>query len=83
MKPAPLFNGGALEGAAQQAAEASAKEADANYRQTVLAAFVQVADLLSALSTDGDLLEAQTRRGMWRRKMRGWPRSAIRMAQDR
>ena len=57
---APLFNGGALK-ARQQAAEASAKEADANYRQTVLAAFVQVADLLSALSTDGDLLEAQTR----------------------
>ena len=47
--------------ARQRAAEASAKEADANYRQTVLAAFVQVADLLSALSTDGDLLEAQTR----------------------
>ncbi|MBK8840905.1 MAG: TolC family protein [Hyphomonadaceae bacterium] len=57
---APLFNGGALE-ARQRAAEAAAQEADAIYRQTVLAAFVQVADLMSALSTDQELLEAQTR----------------------
>jgi NodT family efflux transporter outer membrane factor (OMF) lipoprotein len=57
---APLFNGGALK-ARQRAAEASAREADAAYRQTVLSAFAQVADLLSALSTDRDLLDAQTR----------------------
>lgn len=57
---APLFNGGSLE-ARKRAAEAAAKEADAAYRQTVLAAFVQVADLLSALSTDSQLVEAQTR----------------------
>ena len=57
---APLFNGGALE-ARQRAAEAAATEADAIYRQTVLAAFVQVADLMSALSTDQALLDAQTR----------------------
>src|SRR5690606_34914071 len=47
--------------ARQRAAEAAAKEADAIYRQTVLAAFVQVADLLSALSTDQELLQAQAR----------------------
>lgn len=57
---APLFNGGSLE-ARKQAAVAAAKEADANYRQTVLSAFVQVSDLLSALSTDQDLVAAQTR----------------------
>lgn len=57
---APLFNGGSLE-ARKRAAEAAAREADAAYRQTVLAAFVQVADLLSALSTDSALVEAQTR----------------------
>ena len=57
---APLLNGGALE-ARKQAAVAAAKEADANYRQTVLSAFVQVSDLLSALSTDQDLVAAQTR----------------------
>lgn len=57
---APLFNGGSLE-ARKQAAVAAAKEADANYRQTVMAAFVQVSDLLSALSTDQDLVAAQTR----------------------
>lgn len=57
---APLFNGGSLE-ARQRAAVASAKEADATYRQTVLSAFAQVSDLLSALSTDQDLLSAQAR----------------------
>lgn len=57
---APLFNGGSLEGR-QRAAVASAKEADATYRQTVLAAFVQVSDLLSALSTDQELMTAQAR----------------------
>ena len=57
---APLFNGGSLE-ARQRAAEAAAKEAEANYRQTVLTAFAQVSDLLSALSTDRELVDAQTR----------------------
>lgn len=57
---APLFNGGSLK-ARQRAAEAAAREADAAYRQTVLSAFAQIADLLSALSTDQALLDAQTR----------------------
>ncbi len=57
---APLFNGGAFK-ARRQAAEAAALEADATYRQTVLSAFAQVADLLSALSTDRELIDAQTR----------------------
>ena len=56
----PLFNGGSLD-ARKRAAEAAAKEADANYRQTVLSAFAQVSDLLTALSTDRDLVDAQTR----------------------
>ena len=45
----------------ENAAVAAAKEADANYRQTVLSAFAQVSDLLAALSTDQDLVAAQTR----------------------
>ncbi len=57
---APLFKGGSLK-ARQQAAEAATREADAQYRRTVLAAFGQVADLLSALSHDQDLIAAQTR----------------------
>lgn len=57
---APLFNGGALK-ARRQAAEAAALEADATYRQTVHSAFAQIADLLSALSTDQELIDAQTR----------------------
>lgn len=57
---APLFAGGSLK-ARQRAAEATAREADAQYRQVVLSAFVQVADLLSAISSDQDLVAAQAR----------------------
>ncbi|MEZ5938669.1 MAG: efflux transporter outer membrane subunit [Hyphomonadaceae bacterium] len=57
---APLFDGGALK-SRQRAAVATAQEADAVYRKTVLAAFGQVSDLLSALSTDQALIAAQAR----------------------
>jgi NodT family efflux transporter outer membrane factor (OMF) lipoprotein len=48
---APLFEGGALE-ARQDAAEAAYRASLAEYRQTVLAAFAQVADVLQALAGD-------------------------------
>lgn len=48
---APVFHGGALR-AKQQAAEADARAAMARYQQTVLRAFVQVSDALSALGSD-------------------------------
>ncbi|HET6724958.1 MAG TPA: efflux transporter outer membrane subunit [Gammaproteobacteria bacterium] len=54
----PLFHGGALH-AQKRAAVASYKEALANYRQTVLTAFGQVADVLRALETDAASLKAQ------------------------
>ncbi|WP_433704843.1 efflux transporter outer membrane subunit [Paraburkholderia sacchari] len=57
---APLFEGGTLwygRKAAQDAYDASR----AQYRQTVLSAFAQVADVLYALEHDADALEAQTR----------------------
>jgi NodT family efflux transporter outer membrane factor (OMF) lipoprotein len=54
---APLFNGGALR-AERRAAEAQARESLAQYRQTVLTAFVQVADVLTALAHDDDQLVA-------------------------
>ena len=57
---APLFHGGALR-ANQRAAEARANAALAAYRQTVIAAFVQVADVMSAVGHDSDLLAAQQR----------------------
>lgn len=47
----PLFHSGRLK-AERQAAEAEARAAEARYRQTVLRAFVQVADVLAALSAD-------------------------------
>lgn len=50
---APLFEGGALE-ARQRAAEAAYEASRAEYRQTVLSAFAQVADVLQALAGDGD-----------------------------
>ena len=55
---APLWHGGALRAqrrAAQQAYDAQL----ALYRQTVLAAFAQVADVLQALQHDAQLLQAQ------------------------
>jgi outer membrane protein TolC len=57
---APLFHGGALR-ARRNAAEAARQEAMAVYQQTVLGAFVQVADLLEAIAQDQALAEAQAR----------------------
>jgi NodT family efflux transporter outer membrane factor (OMF) lipoprotein len=57
---APLFNGGALKARRQQAREA-AKAASARYQITVLTAFGQVADALSALSADQALIDANDR----------------------
>ena len=55
---APIFRGGAL--VAQRRAAIHAYEAAlATYRQTVLQAFAQVADVLEALSHDADLVAAQ------------------------
>ncbi|WP_375381778.1 efflux transporter outer membrane subunit [uncultured Sphingomonas sp.] len=48
---APLFHGGTLK-AEQRAAIDQARAADAAYRQTVLDAFRQVADLLQAINSD-------------------------------
>jgi NodT family efflux transporter outer membrane factor (OMF) lipoprotein len=54
---APLLNGGALR-AEKRAAEAQARASLARYRQTVLAAFAQVSDVLTALAHDDDALRA-------------------------
>ncbi len=52
---APLFHGGALRAQKREAIEAM-HAADATYRQTVLQAFGQVADLLRALGNDARLV---------------------------
>lgn len=57
---APIFNGGALKARRQQAREA-ALGSSARYQQTVLAAFAQVADALSALSADDAAIAAYGR----------------------
>jgi len=57
---APIFDGGALKARRQQAREA-ARAANARYQQTVLTAFAQVADALSALAADEATLAAQSR----------------------
>lgn len=54
----PLFNGGQLE-AQRRAAIAAYDEAQAQYRQTVLVAFQNVADTLRALESDARALSAQ------------------------
>ncbi len=54
----PLFHGGALQ-AQKREAEDEFTASAANYQQTVLAAFAQVADVLDALQGDADLLGAQ------------------------
>ncbi len=54
----PIFHGGTLK-AKRAAAIDQAHAADASYRQTVLNAFEQVANLLSALHTDARSLEMQ------------------------
>jgi NodT family efflux transporter outer membrane factor (OMF) lipoprotein len=56
----PVFHGGALE-AQKDAAKAAFEAQYANYRQTVLTAFGQVADVLQALKHDAEFLEAQRR----------------------
>lgn len=55
---APVFHGGALE-AQKQAAVDAFQGALATYKQTVLAAFSQVADVMEALAHDAEMLEAQ------------------------
>ena len=56
---APLLNGGQLR-ADRRAAEAQARASLAQYRQTVLTAFVQIADVLTALAHDNEQLAADT-----------------------
>jgi NodT family efflux transporter outer membrane factor (OMF) lipoprotein len=55
---APIFHGGTLK-AEQRGAQANARAAAATYQQTVLEAFAQVSNLLSALETDGRALAVQ------------------------
>ncbi len=55
----PLFNGGQLE-AQRRAALAAYDQAQAQYRQTVLVAFQNVADALRALEADARALRAQS-----------------------
>ncbi|MDE2082380.1 MAG: efflux transporter outer membrane subunit [Burkholderiales bacterium] len=55
---APIFNGGALQ-ARRRAAEAAYDQALAQYRQTVLNAFLNVANTLRALDSDAQALQAQ------------------------
>ena len=54
----PLFQGGSLRYGRKAAVEAF-QQAQANYHQTVLAAFVQVADSLNALEHDAEAVQAQ------------------------
>ncbi len=56
---APLFHGGAL-WFGRQAAIEGYNQSLANYRQTVLSAFAQVADTLRALEHDAETLQAQS-----------------------
>ena len=55
---APIFHGGALRAQKREAGDAY-DAAGAVYRQTVLTAFGQVADVLQALDHDAELLQAQ------------------------
>lgn len=57
---APLFDGGQLKARRQQTREA-AQASSARYQQTVLTAFAQVADALTALAADEDAIAAYTR----------------------
>ncbi len=56
----PIFHGGELT-AQKKAAEDSYQESLADYRQTVVEAFGQVADTLHALGNDSDQLDSETR----------------------
>ncbi|MDB5446526.1 MAG: efflux system, outer rane lipoprotein NodT family [Phenylobacterium sp.] len=53
----PIFHGGTLR-AERRAAEADARASMARYQQTVLTAFVQVSDVLAALGSDEQSIEA-------------------------
>lgn len=55
---APIFHGGTLRAERREAID-RARAAGASYRQTVLEAFRQVADLLHALQTDSQSVAAQ------------------------
>ena len=55
---APIFDGGTLR-AEKRAAVDAMRASAANYEQTVLEAFAQVADLLEALDHDAEQLDAQ------------------------
>ncbi len=55
---APIFNGGELQ-AQRRAAEAAFDQARSQYQQTVLNAFLNVANALSALDSDAQALQAQ------------------------
>ncbi len=57
---APIFHGGTLDAQRRQA-EAEFQGSLADYRQTVLQSFGQVADLMQALAHDAQLLQAQKR----------------------
>lgn len=57
---APIFEGGALE-AQKRGTERAFDAALANYEQTVLQSFVQVADVLHALANDAELAGEQRR----------------------
>lgn len=73
----PLFHGGALR-SMSEAAEQAYLAAEANYRQTVLNAFQNVADSLVALSHDAD---AQTAAAAARQASeQGWRNAQRRMA---
>jgi len=54
----PIFNGGTLR-ARQRAAVAQFDQAQAQYRSTVLSAFTDVANVLSALQRDAETLQVQ------------------------
>jgi NodT family efflux transporter outer membrane factor (OMF) lipoprotein len=56
----PIFHGGSLR-AQRQAAVAEAQASLARYQQTVLRAFVQVSDVLSALASDQQSIDALRR----------------------
>jgi outer membrane protein TolC len=56
----PIFDGG-MRQAERRAALASFKASAADYQQTVLQAFGQVADILQAISNDAGLVAAQRR----------------------
>lgn len=56
----PLFHSGELK-ARQREAEAAARAALADYQQTVLAAFAQVADVLQSIAHDNQVYAEQTR----------------------